>query len=177
MSDSPMRPAPSTAILRGSTIGGVYGGSGGVRRRADESCPICARAGNEPALEALEEEDAREPLPLGVGSKEVGGLAGLGPASAYGTQELHEPEVVDQPRVVAPEPLERHDSDRPRPDATLAFEAYERVVSSSQPFEVDRAGQPGERRGAARREPAGGEPCGREARECVPRRRVISAVP
>ena len=49
-------------------------------------------------------------------------LAWLGPAPAERGEELHEREVVDEPRVVAAEPLQRDDADRPRADAALASE-------------------------------------------------------
>ena len=135
------------------------------RRRAHESRPIHARAGHEPALEPLQQEDAREPLPLGVRGEELRGLARLGPASAERREELDEAEVVHEPRVVAAEPLERDDPDRPRADAALATEPRERVGSPSQPLEVDRAREPRQGRGSARCEPARGQPCGREPRE------------
>ena len=43
---------------------------------------VRARAGDEAALESLQEEDAREPLPLLVRSEELRGLAGLRPPAA-----------------------------------------------------------------------------------------------
>ena len=94
---------------------------------------------HETALEALEQEDAREPLPLPVRREQLRGLARLRPAAPERGQELDEREVVDEPGVVAAEALQRDDADRPRADTALAAESLEGVLAGS-----------GARRGRAR---------------------------
>ena len=71
--------------------------------------------------------------------------------AAQRPEELHEPEVADEPVVEAAEPLEADDADRPRPEPALAFEPRgdHRCRDAAQPLELERAAQPDER-GAAR---------------------------
>ena len=59
-----------------------------------------------------------------------------------------EPEVADEPVVVAAEPLEGDHPYRPGADAALAAEPLEddRRVVVAQPFEIERPHEPHERR-------------------------------
>ena len=80
-----------------------------------------------------------------------------------------------RPGVVAAEPLQRDDSDRPRADAPLAPEPLERVVVGAEPVEVDRPREPRERGGSAAREPARRDASRRQARQSLARRRILAA--
>lgn len=127
-------------------------------------------------LESVQEEDARETLPLCVGLEELAGVRWVGPASVQGGLELHEPEIADQTRVVAAEPLEGHDADAPWPDPTRSLEALQsRVAVGPQPLEVERAAETRERRGAARSEAAAGELCRRQPSQRLARRWLLPA--
>src|SRR5205085_5862499 len=110
--DSPILPTPRMATRRGSSaIVLSLGGSGCGQR-------------HQPAAEAHQEVDAREPRPLLVRLDERRGLGGLDPAAAAErSDELDEAEVADEPALVAAKPFQADDTDRPRPEAALAQEA------------------------------------------------------
>ena len=129
MSDSPIRPAPRMAIFRESTIAReCTAGQAAVRDDARTSrALIHARSAHESALEALQEIDAREPLPFAVRLEELGGLAWLGPTPTQRGEELHESQVVGEAGVVAAEPLQREGADRPWADAPFALESRQRI--------------------------------------------------
>ncbi|TML22455.1 MAG: class I SAM-dependent methyltransferase [Actinobacteria bacterium] len=101
----------------------------------------------------------------------------LRPPARQRRLQLDQREVADEAMVVAAEAGERDDADAPRADPSLAPESPDGAVSRgpSQAFEIDRADEPGERRGSARREPARAECRGRKPRERLARRRRRSA--
>ena len=144
--------------------------------RAHEPRAIHARSGHEAALEPLQQEDAREPLPLAVRLEQLGGLARLGPASAQRGEELDEAEVVDEPGVVAAEPLER---DRRRPSTGRrrargrGARARPGVARSPSRSSVRASRVSVAARLAA--SPQRGESRGREPRERLARRRILAA--
>src|SRR5919198_5985232 len=82
------------------------------------------RERHEAAAEAKQEVDAREPRPLLVGLEERRRLRPLDPAAtaAERDDELHQAEVAHEPALVAAEPFEADDSDRPRPEPALPEE-------------------------------------------------------
>ncbi len=107
---------------------------------------------DQPAREAGQQVDARQSCPLGVRLQQLGGLGSLDPASAERGAELHQPQVADEADLVAPEPLQRDDTDRPRPEAALALQPRRGGVDRhvAQPLGIERLQQPHERRAAPR---------------------------
>ncbi len=199
-SASPIRPAPRIAILRSSmsaesmagerprlttnrrpkAIAVGSGSSGACGCCPRPSSTVGARSRDETSLEAREQEHAREPLPLAVGCEQPRGLVCdlrlLGPAAGPRRQDLHEPEVGDQARVVAAESAERDDTGAPRAEAALSSEPHEsRVGRRLQRLEVDRSHDPGKSRRAAGSEPARGDSGGGEGGERSLARRVLAA--
>ena len=95
-SASPILPAPRIAIL----IAQAY----------------------EPGAIARQEVHAREPGPLLVRREQRVRLLRLDPAAPQRGGELDEAEIAREPALVAAEPLEADDADRPRPEAALALQ-------------------------------------------------------
>ena len=91
------------------------------RRRAPAASG--SAPGMSPRRPAEHENSPAEALPLPVRRQQLRRLVGLDPPSAQGGHELDQPEVADEPLVIAPEPLERDHADRPGADAALAAEA------------------------------------------------------
>src|SRR5947208_1867308 len=125
-SDSPILPAPRIAI----------------RIRQDY----------EPGLVARQQVDAGEARPLLVGGEQLVRLLGLDPPPPERRGELDEPEVARESPLVAAEPLEADDADRPRPEAPLALESAGHGVGREvlELLELERATEADERRAAAR---------------------------
>ena len=96
--------------------------------------------------------------PYGSSSSAVSQPSTGRPRSAR--RQLDEAEVADEPVVVAAEPFEADDADRPRPEAALALEPRRDGGGRDvvQPLELDRAADPHER--GARRA------CSPSARSC-----------
>ena len=161
---------------------GVYGGP--CTALGGASCATCgraprsihARAADQTSLEALEEEHAREPLPLAVRLEQLGRLAGVGPAAAQRREELHE----RRDRRRAPRRSGRGPAVRSRRPSTGRRRARGRVARA-------RRGARGALRGrasAASRisvaarlaaSPHRGHSGRREPRDRLARRRVLSA--
>lgn len=191
MSASPMRPAPRIAIFRSSITAQSLGAHRALvaachelearvraaAQGADGAGSVEARSGDEAAGEAGEEEDAGEALPLAVGSKELCCLGGVGPPSAQRGEQLPQPEVADEPDVVAAEPVERDDADAPRADPSDPGQPTldDRRLHSAQRLEVDLPHEPSERGGARGSEAAGAEPCWGERGEGALARGILSA--
>src|SRR5256885_9504096 len=74
------------------------------------------------AAEAGEEIHAREARPLSVWLEQLRRLPGLhGPPTAQSAHELDQPEIADEPVLVAAEPLEADDARRPGAETPLAL--------------------------------------------------------
>ena len=80
------------------------------------------RQRDQPAAEAGDQVDAREAGPFAVRLEQLGRLPRLDRPAASAISELHEAEVADEPVLLAAEPLEADDADRPRPEPALALE-------------------------------------------------------
>src|SRR5436190_5677551 len=95
------------------------------------------------APEPLQEIDAGEAGPLAVRLDQLGRLPRLDPPAAHRREQLHEPEVADEPALVPAEALEADDADRPRADPRLAREPRGCGVRrhSAQTFELKRAAE------------------------------------
>ena len=123
----------------------------------------CSRqSGTRPLANACKQVDAREPRPLAVRLEQLRRLPALDPAAAQRREQLHEPEVGDEPAVVAAEPLEEDDADRPgaeararagaaRPTPRSAARAAARARASGRAARAWRRGASPARAAAARR--------------------------
>src|SRR5581483_7182038 len=151
-SDSPILPAPRIAIRTVQDY---------------EAGPV-----------ARQQVHAREPRPLAVGGEQRVGLLRLDAPAPERGRELHEAEVAREAALVAPEPLQADDADRPRPQAGLAREPRGRGVGRQllQPLELDRPAEPDERRGPAGAETEPPQARRREARELGAGRGRVQAV-
>ena len=109
-SHAPILEAVAASTRRGSCAAGSGGrdpGSApGISPRDQPSMSICPAS---PCHSSYAREQRR-------------GLGGLDPAALERGDELDQPEVADEPVVVAAEPLERDHADRPGADAALAAE-------------------------------------------------------
>src|SRR5581483_1500429 len=112
----------------------------------------CTPPGYVTGVEGGEHVDAREPGPLAVGLEQLVRLLGLGTAAPQRGHELDEPQVAGEPALVAPEPVQADDADRPRAEPRLAEQPPCHRVGGLPPqaLEVERAAEADERRGAAR---------------------------
>src|SRR5580765_1389265 len=156
-SDSPIVPAPRMATRRSSMARSL---GGGRLRELDQAKHV-----------GIQHVDAREPGPLAVGLEELGGLPRLDPAALQRRLELDEPEIGDEPAVVAPEPFEGDHADRPWAQPALAQQPLWRSVSGkrAQPLEVERPADADERRAAAHAQAEPAQLGGRDG----PQRRAI----
>ena len=116
---------------------------------------VRARARHEPAAPAGHQIRAREPGPLAVRLEQFRRLVELDPAAAEGRAQLDEAEIADEPVPPAAEPLRaRSTPSDQRPEAALAeqprLDRLDRL--GAQTFEIDRAADPDERRGAVGRQ-------------------------
>ena len=122
-----------------------------------------------PRLNPCRRKTLASPCHSPYGCEQLRGLARARASVAQRGEELHEREVVDEACVVATEPLQCDDADRPRADTTLASEPLERAVVGAEPVEVDRPGEPRERRARPAGEPARGDARRRESRRAPTR--------
>ena len=150
------------------------------RPRPRPAGEVRRRARDETLLEADHQVETREPAPLAVRGEQLRRLLRLDAgAPTERRDELDEPEVADEPVVVATETLERDHARRPRPEPPLAADpAHERVGRGVvQPFEVDGAAQADESRRALGRQAVAAELCRREAGQRLARRDRLPARP
>src|SRR3954465_220461 len=152
-SDSPIVPAPMIATRRASTA--MAESLGGVRVR---QC-------DQPGAVGVEQVHARETGPLAVGLEQLGRLPTLDPTATQRGAELHEPEVGDEPAVVAAEALQEDDPYRPRPEPALSQQPVGGGIAwpVAQPLQLDRAADADERGAAAHAEAQPPQLGGRES--------------
>src|SRR5581483_11678281 len=105
-------------------------------------------------------------------------LLGLGTAAPQRGHELDEPQVAGEPALVAPEPVQADDADRPRAEPRLAEQPPCHRVGGLPPqaLEVERAAEADERRGAARAQAEAAQPGGGQSGQVARGRRRMQAV-
>ena len=125
-------------------------------RRADARATIRgSRPGTRPRDQPRTSISPASPCHSSYGASSAAVSAGLEPAARQRRGELHEREVADEPVVVASEPFQRDHAHRPRADRRARARARAERRSPwrvAEPLEVDRSGEPGERRRAELRE-------------------------
>jgi hypothetical protein len=109
----------------------------------------------ESGVVSRQQVDARESGPLAVGLEQHVALLGFQAPPGERGGELHEPEIARKAALATSEALDADDADRPRADPALAQQPCgdERRRLALQPFEVERAAQPDERRAASGAKP------------------------
>src|SRR5262249_25276079 len=110
---------PGDDGVRDGATDGALRGVDLARRRL--RAPLVA--GHEPATQAREHVDARQPGPLAVRLQELRGLPRLDRATAERGEQLDQAEVALEPALVPAEALQADHADRPRAESALALEA------------------------------------------------------
>ncbi len=170
--------APVRELARGEREGGLDEAeerfsqlpvehAGGRDEDAVHADAVRARGARSCRAPHAQEVEAREPRPLAVGRQQLGGVLRLGAPAEHDAAELDQPEVADEPAVVAAEAVQEERADRPGPELALAPESRRHSVGRgrAQPLELEQRGDAHERGGAPGRQARGAHLGGREQRE------------